>query len=144
MIDLGAHPMYLICAILQDTPVEVQSAFTEMTGHGVEDNAVSLLRFESGAIGVSETSFVSCKYPFTIELGGTEGSLLQRNQEVSYACAETDYNWVNAETLPDRLPSPLVQWALAEKAEDIPAIFNIDAALRLTKVMEMAYARYKT
>ncbi|MBE5782978.1 MAG: Gfo/Idh/MocA family oxidoreductase [Clostridiales bacterium] len=143
MIDLGAHPMYLLCAIMNDTPVEVQSAFTEMTGHGVEDNAVSLLRFKNGAIGVSETSFVSCKYPFTIELGGTEGSLLQRNQEVSYACAETDYNWVNVEKLPDRLPSPIVQWALADQAEDIPEIFGIDVALRLTKVMEMAYAQYK-
>ena len=143
MIDLGAHPMYLCCAIMQALPVEVQSTFTEMTGKGVEDNAVSLLRFADGAIGVAETSFVSTAYPFTIEIGGTEGTLIQRYQDVFYACAETDRALVKAENLPERLPSPIVQWAKAEKPEDIPEIFRIDAAIRLTKVMEMAYAAYK-
>lgn len=141
MIDLGAHPMYLLAALLGE-PVEVQSAFTDMTGRGVEDNAVSLLRFENGAIGVSETSFVSWKYPFTIEIGGTEGSLLQRNQQVSYCCAETENEWKDA-VLPDALPSPLAQWAQAEKPEDIPAEFGIDVALRLTRIMEMAYKQYQ-
>ena len=143
MIDLGAHPMYLCCAILQDTPVEVQSAFTDMTGKGVEDNAVSLLRFANGAIGVSETSFVSTAYPFTIEIGGTKGTLIQHHQDISYACEETENKWTKVENLPEALPSPITQWACAEKAEDIPEIFGIDAALRLTKVMEMAYAQYK-
>lgn len=140
MIDLGAHPMYLLCAILGD-PVAVQSTFTDMTGRGVEDNAVSLLQFKNGAIGVSETGFVSVGYPFTIELGGTEGSLLMRGKQVSWCCSETENQWVYAETLPDALPSPLAQWALAEKPEDISKDFDIDAAVRLTKVMEMAYAR---
>ena len=36
--------------------------------------------------------------------------------------------------------SPLEQWALAEKPEDIPASFGIDAAVRLTRVMVAAYA----
>lgn len=140
MIDLGAHPMYLLCALLGG-PVEVQSTFTEMTGKGVEDNAVSLLRFESGAIGVSETGFVSVKYPFTIELGGTEGALLMRDQKVTWCCAETNHEWCSAENLPVRLPSPLVQWATAEKPEDISPDFNINVAVRLTRVMEMAYGR---
>ena len=142
MIDLGAHPMYLLCALLGE-PTAVQSAFTEVTGKGVEDNAVSLLRFESGAIGVSETSFVSCRYPFTIEIGGTEGSLLQRDQDVTYCCPETNNQWRAPDRLPDPLPSPLAQWALAGRAEDIPQCFGIDAALRLTRVMEMAYAAYR-
>lgn len=141
MIDLGAHPMYLLCAIMQAAPVRVQSAFTEMTGRGVEDNAVSLLQFADGAIGVSETSFVSKGYPFTIEIGGEEGTICQQDQHISWCCAETGNAWVQVETLPERLPSPIVQWAKAEKAEDIPEIFGIEAALRLTRVMEMAYGR---
>ena len=138
MIDLGAHPMYLLCALL-GMPENVQSTFTAMTGHGVEDNAVSLLRFAGGAIGVSETGFVSVGYPFTIELGGTEGALLMRNQQVQWCCAETGNEWVDVKNLPAVLPSPLAQWAMAEKPEDIPVDFGIDAAVRLTRVMEMAY-----
>jgi len=65
MIDLGAHPMYLLCEVYGKLPVKVQSAFTEVTGKGVEDNAVSLLTFEGGAIGVSETGFLSVNYPLT-------------------------------------------------------------------------------
>ena len=140
MIDLGAHPMYLLCALLGE-PVQVQSTFTEMTGRGVEDNAVSVLRFANGAVGVSETGFVSRNYPFTIELGGTEGSLLVRDQEVRYSCPETENQWRTPETLPERLPSPLAQWAQAASPQDIPQGFGIDAALQLTRVMVMAYQK---
>ncbi len=139
MIDLGAHPMYLLCEILGE-PIRVQSGFTHVTGKAVEDNAVSLLTFEGGAIGVSETGFVSQNYPLTFELGGTDGALLMRDDEVTWCCPETGNRWVRVETLPERRPSPLTQWALAEKPEDIPAEFDIDAAVRLTKVMVMAYA----
>ena len=141
MIDLGAHPMYLICEILKATPIQVQSAFTDITGHGVEDNAVSLMTFAGGAVGVSETGFVSADYPFMIEIGGDKGTLLLKNNAVSYCCKETKHQWVSAETLPDPLPSPLAQWATASEPEDIPARLNIDAAIRLTHVMEMAYHR---
>lgn len=140
MIDLGAHPMYLLCHLLGE-PITVQSAFTEMTGHGVEDNAVSLLTFSSGAIGVSETSFVSNNYPFTIEIGGTEGSLRLLNDAVQYCNQDTEHQWVVADTLPDGLPSPLVQWACAPTESDIPSYLRIDPAVRLTRVMEMAYQR---
>lgn len=140
MIDLGAHPMYLLCHLL-GTPIRVQSSFTDTTGHGVEDNAVSLLTFQGGAVGVSETGFISANYPFTIEIGGLNGSLLQRNDQVSYCCEETGNQWVQANVLPASLPSPLVQWATAETQAQIPEYLGIDAAIRLTKVMEMAYNR---
>ena len=138
MIDLGAHPMYLLCALLGE-PVSVKSTFTQMSGRGVEDNAVSLLEFENGAIGVSETGFMSVGYPFTIELGGTKGALLMRNQKVSWCCEETGNQWADVNELPAAQPSPLAQWAMADKPEDISPDFNIDVAVRLTRVMEAAY-----
>ena len=140
MMDLGAHPMYLLCALL-GMPIRVQSAFTQITGHGVEDNAVSLLQFENGAIGVSETSFVSQHYPFLMEIGGDQGSLLLQDGKVSYCCAETDHQWITPDQLPPALPSPLSQWALSDHPDQIAVDFGIEAALRLTQVMEMAYGR---
>ena len=142
MIDLGAHPMYLLCALLGE-PKSVQSTFTHVTGKAVEDNAVSILSFDGGAIGVSETGFVSSHYPFTIELGGVDGSLLMRDQEVKYCCAETGNEWKKAESLPERVDSPLVQWAKAEKPEEISKDFDIEVAVRLTRVMVEAYKNPK-
>ncbi len=142
MIDLGAHPMYLLCALLGE-PKNVQSTFTYVTGKPVEDNAVSILSFDGGAIGVSETGFVSDHYPFTIEIGGTDGALLMRDGKVEYCCPETNGCWITADNLPSAVDSPLTQWAKAEKAEDISDEFGIDAALRLTRVMVEAYKNPK-
>lgn len=141
MIDLGAHPMYMCCEVMGQDPVKVQSSFTEMTGRGVEDNAVSLLTFADGSIGVSETSFISKGYPLTLEIGGTEGTLMFHDGEVHWNCAETEGKWVKVENLPARLPSPLEQWAAATKPEEISERFDIEAACRLTRVMVMAYAK---
>lgn len=139
MVDLGAHPMYLLCALLGE-PKAVQSAFTRvLPGKQVEDNAACLIQFDGGAIGVSETSFVSQSYPFCIEVGGEDGTLLQRDEEVVWCGKSTNGQWVRAQ-LPERLPSPLAQWALADAPEAIPAYYGIDAAVRLTKLMEAAYA----
>ena len=139
MIDLGAHPMYMCCEVMGQDPVKVQSSFTEMTGRGVEDNAVSILTFADGSIGVSETSFVSTGYPLTLEVGGTEGTLMFHDGEVHINCAETGNKWTKVENLPERKLSPLEQWALAVKPEDIPEGFGIEAACRLTRVMVLAY-----
>ena len=142
MIDLGAHPMYLLCALLGE-PVSVRSTFTRVTGRAVEDNAVSLLEFANGAIGVSETGFVSVNFPLIIELGGTKGGLLARSGKVSWCCEETGNQWMDVDELPEKAPLPIAQWAFAEKPEDIAPEFGIDAAVRLTRVMEAAYKEYK-
>ena len=141
MIDLGAHPMYLLCELMNGLPDQVQSSFTHVTGKPVEDNAVSLLTFADGAIGVSETGFLSVHYPFTIEIGGTEGALLQRDEKVSWCAPETGNQWVEVQNLPEAKKQPVELWALAESPEEIDPLFGIDAAVRLTRVMEMAYGR---
>ncbi len=139
MIDLGAHPMYLLNWLLGE-PKTVQSLFTDITGHKVEDNAVSVIEFEQGAIGVSETGFVSVYTPATLEISGTKGTLLIRN-DVQYATEETNGEWITVEQLPERLPSPIVQWAKGNN-EALEADFGIDAAIMLTRMMEAAYRSY--
>jgi predicted dehydrogenase len=141
MIDLGAHPMYLLQWMLGE-PKSVQSLFTDITGRKVEDNAVSLIEFEGGAIGVSETGFVSVYNPMTLEISGTEGCLLIRDG-VSYANKETGGKWVTVETLPDPLPSPLVQWASGQMNKD-GVTFGIEDSIILTKLMEAAYRSYES
>lgn len=136
MIDLGAHPMYLLNWLLGE-PKSVQSIFTDITGHGVEDNAVSIIEFEQGAIGVSETGFVSNYNPATLEISGTKGCLLIR-EGTFYATEDTEGKWVSAKELPEALPSPVVQWA-NEQMNEKGITFGIHDAIILTKMMEAAY-----
>lgn len=49
--------------------------FTQVMGKGVEDNAVSVIEFANGAIGVSETGFVSQDNLYTLEISGTRALL---------------------------------------------------------------------
>ncbi|MHB8128303.1 MAG: Gfo/Idh/MocA family protein [Mobilitalea sp.] len=136
MIDLGAHPMYLLNWLLGE-PKTIQSVFTNITGHEVEDNAVSIIEFENGAIGVSETGFVSNYNPMTLEISGTEGCLLIRDG-VTYANKQTGGKWITPAQLPESLPSPLTQWANAEPNTQ-GVTFGIEDAITLTKMMEAAY-----
>lgn len=135
MIDLGAHPMYTLSLILGE-PKAVKSTFTKVTGKPVEDNAVSVLEYENGAIGVSETGFVSTGYPYELELGGDKGALMIRGKEVTLCAPETDNKLTVITDLPAPIPQPIEIWA---SGAEIPEEFGIEAACRLTRVMVMAY-----
>ncbi|SHO53350.1 Gfo/Idh/MocA family protein [Anaerocolumna xylanovorans] len=140
MIDLGAHPMYLLAWLL-GTPVSVLSLFTDITGHGVEDNAVSVIEFAEGATGVAETGFVSRYTPPILEISGTEGTLMI-GESIRYAAKETGGEWITVEKLPEALPSPLVMWADDRREEK--AAFGIEDSITLTQLMEAAYESQAT
>lgn len=142
MMDLGAHPMYILGYYLGD-PVSVSSTFTSVTGKAVEDNAVSVLEFANGVIGVSETGFVSKNFPYTIEFSGTDGGLIVRGKEVTYCCKDTEYEWVKAEDLPEEQPLPIHQWISAVE-NDTEAPFGTDMAVKLTKFMDGAYRSHES
>lgn len=107
--DLGAHPVYLTQLILGEGLAVTGATYTDMTGRGVEDNAVVTVADADGAIGVIETGFVSPGSPFSIEVHGTEAS-------VSFGLAGEDALLVRdgsgAEriTLPADDPTPFETW----------------------------------
>ncbi len=139
MIDLGAHTGYLLEWLLGPIQ-EVTATFTQVTGKGVEDNAVALLSFDKGAIGVAETSFVTVYTPLTLEVSGTKGTLLVRDG-LTYATEETEGKWIRPSELPESKPSPLAQWVNAfETKTSVNPDFGIDAAVALTRLMDGMYA----
>jgi len=76
LIDLGCHPMYLTRLFLNEDIDAVTATYGYVTGKEVEDNAVAVLSTRSGAVGVVEAGFVNAYSPFSIEVHGTEGTLL--------------------------------------------------------------------
>lgn len=69
------HPIYLTRYFL-GRPQSVSATYGYVTGRAVEDNAALSLRYANGAIGIAETSFSARYSPFSVEIHGTEGSLL--------------------------------------------------------------------
>ena len=141
MMDLGAHPMYLN-RYFGGKPARILSSFTYMTGHEVEDNAVSLIEFEGGCIGVSETSFMSTNSPFSLELSGTEGSLLvggPDEKSVRIRSKKLDSkDWVTPGPLPEPLPSTVQIW-VDGVLRGAPIPFGLEEGTQLTELMEYAY-----
>jgi 1,5-anhydro-D-fructose reductase (1,5-anhydro-D-mannitol-forming) len=141
MMDLGAHPMYLLAWLL-GRPVSVSSLFTQVASHypDIEDNAVSLLEFEGGVIGVSETGFVSKNSPFELEIYGTEGSLFVGGPEgIRLYRNDGDVSgFLHPDRLPRELPPAMTQWADAIEGRG-EILFGVKDGILLTEIMEAAY-----
>ncbi|MCL2377773.1 MAG: Gfo/Idh/MocA family oxidoreductase [Defluviitaleaceae bacterium] len=144
MMDLGAHPMYLIAWLL-GKPSEISSAFTYITGHAVEDNAVSVMKYSSGAVAVSETGFVTGHCPTMLEIYGTEGSVIVTGSDVRFISAKNGGEiggWVMPNRLPNALPDAITQF-VEGVLYDKEIIFGIDDAVLLTELMDAAYRTHK-
>lgn len=137
LIDLGCHPMYLTRLFLGEMPVQVQATYGYVTGKEVEDNAVSILTTAGGAIGIVEAGFVNAHSPFTIELHGTEGSLLYGTPEeriLVKSNASGEQKWIEADRESGRNKA-FEQWADHVQSGTV-AVDNIRMARELTMLME--------
>jgi 1,5-anhydro-D-fructose reductase (1,5-anhydro-D-mannitol-forming) len=146
LIDLGCHPMYLTRLFLGGMPDRLTASFGYVTGQPVEDNAVALLHYPSGAIGVAEAGFVNPHSPFTIEVHGTQGSLLYGTPQprllVRSSPASRDDDWTEL-PLPDRAPGPFEQW-VDHIEQGTVATENIALAVELTALMDAATRSART
>ncbi len=137
MIDLGAHPMYLLQWLLGDAK-RVVSCFVNATDRPAEDNAVSVIEFEHGALGVSETGFVSVTDPFIAEVSGTKG-YLKIDRTFSYQLEGGEYTVVNDADLTDSRPGPIPYWLDSIRGKNENEYYTIDEAVALTRLMAAAY-----
>ncbi|MEO2203628.1 Gfo/Idh/MocA family oxidoreductase [Paenibacillus pabuli] len=141
MIDLGCHPMYLTRLFLGQEVTGVNANFGYVTGKEVEDNAVATLFTDSGAIGVVEAGFVNSHSPFTIEVHGTEGTLLYGTPDDrllirTNAGTEAVKEWTELPLLEKR-ESAFSQW-VSHIQNDSLAAENLQIAAELTRLMEAA------
>ena len=140
MMDLGAHPMYLIGWLL-GKPSEITSAFTYITSQPVEDNAVSVMKYSSGAIAVSETGFVTSDSPFVMEIHGTAGSFTIIGGEATLKSNNAPEDCVKI-NLPEALPGPIAQF-VDGVLHGKEILFGMDDAILLTEIMEAAYKAHR-
>ncbi|MEF3309893.1 Gfo/Idh/MocA family oxidoreductase [Paenibacillus sp. GYB004] len=139
LVDLGCHPMYLTRLFL-GLPESVTANYGYVTGKEVDDNAVAVLRYPGGAIGIVEAGFVNKFSPFSLELHGTEGSLLYSTHDnqivlrTSKLGEEAAKSW-SVKQQPSNRASAIQQW-VGHIQNGTTAEENIGLALDLTKLME--------
>ena len=140
MMDLGAHGMYLIAALL-GMPDGFRSTFTcaypevqPDPAHPVEDNAVTVMTWKNGCIASNETGFVTAGFLKSLEISGTEGTLIWNDTVMTMTDPKTG-KFVEIPRLPSQ-PAPLDQFI---DRNVLPGC-GIDDAVRLTKMMTGAYA----
>ena len=141
MMDLGCHPMYLLAWFL-GKPKRVTGLFTAPFGTPVDENAVAIAEFGGGALGVAETGFISAGSPQTLEIYGTEGSMIAHGEDVTFQSSK--YNDIHRgpfkPSLPEGKPAPLLQFIDAVAAgTGSPEGLGIDDAIALTELLENAY-----
>jgi predicted dehydrogenase len=141
LIDLGAHPIYLTNR-LAGTPQHLYARLAQTNGLPVDDHAVVMLEYASGALGVIETSFLSSGSPFQLELYGTDGTLLVEEGYVRVKSNHIgDGSWTEPKEL-NTLPMPLEQWAQAMTDGTQPTITRTDV-INLTRVNKAAALSHK-
>ena len=133
--------MYLLAYFL-GKPKRVTGMFTAPFGKPVDENAVAIAEFADGALGVAETGFISAGSPQTLEIYGTEGSLISHGEDVQFQSAKyrSIHNGFFKPSLPEGRPAPLMQFIDAVAAgKGSPAGLGIDDAIALTELLENAY-----
>ena len=137
LIDLGCHPMYLTRLFLGGMPSTISASYGHITGRAAEDNAVAVLTCPNGALGVAEAGFVNRCSPFTIELHGTDGSLLYGTPEARLLVRDqASDGWAE---LPAAAASPSAFAQFVRHVhDDTRATENVAMSVDLTRLMEAA------
>jgi len=143
LIDLGAHPIYLTNRLAGKVKgLNAKMQHTENLN--VDDNATVILEYESGALGVIETSFLSHGSPFQLELYGTAGTLLMEDDQIRIKSESLGKNdWSFPDESVENLPMPLEQWVAAMNNNEKPSIKRSDIT-NLTLINEMAIESNET
>jgi predicted dehydrogenase len=135
-VDLGAHPIYLSNRLGGEVTA-VTARFKQTFDYEVDDNAVAVVEYASGALGILETGFVSSGSPFQLELYGTEGTLMIEDKQIRLKSNKLEEGWHKPSELPAALPMPMEQWVSNILSANVPTITHKDA-INLTLINQAA------
>ncbi len=166
IIDLVCHSAYTALHLL-GKPVKVTALSNNIASPGgVEDNSVVLVEFESKAIAVLESTFISLHQKEMFELLGTEGSIVKTSDEARLFLNDKDKagtlsgkpvkpftSSINTKEytefvlqecdMPKALPEGVIIWINSIlNNESTP--FDLSAGIALTELIESAYTSSDT
>ncbi|WP_404454706.1 Gfo/Idh/MocA family oxidoreductase [Virgibacillus necropolis] len=137
LIDLGAHPIYLTNRLAGKAKA-VYARLEKGVESDVDESAAVLVDYESSALGIVETSFLSHGSPFQLELYGTEGTLLCKDGSIQLkSIHHGDGNWVDITDELPMVPKPMKQWVAKIQDSIEPSITKKDV-IDLTRINDAA------
>jgi predicted dehydrogenase len=145
LFDLGCHTVDVM-RWLMGAPKSVSAKMNSFTGRypDVDDNAVAVVEFETGALGILDVAWVHSAGPNPIELYGTKGfaGIRGLNGRPTLVSQEATYAGRSGEllvgALPQALPTPMQQWVAAVKDGSAMTITVRDGR-NLTELLEGIY-----
>jgi len=137
MMDLGAHPVYVIADLLGE-PVRVAAMMTNLCGTSSDENAIVLGEFAGGALATMETAFVTSGVPDLLEVYGTGGAVFFRWNEVVQNLGDGPEE-VDEDDMPTRYdPMTCFVEACLAGEKEVPGL-ALEDALVMTRIMVAAY-----
>ena len=147
MMDLGAHPVYVL-SFLFGAPKRIMGMCTSPFGTTSDENAIGLAEFKDGILATMETAFVTHGVPDTLEIYGTEGSVIMYGSDIRLSTKSLDkLSLKKAVPLVQEkdLPSPIMQFVDAcINKSGTPEYLGLDDAVLMTKIIGAVYESDKT
>lgn len=138
LMDLGCHAMYLADWFLKK-PQHISAFMASPFGTGVDESATVTVQDEEGAVFVGETSFVSAFSPDTLEVYGSDATLIAIGDEVRYADKDTGPAFITP-ALPEAKPLPIELFLKAcAEGTGTPEGFTARDGVELTRLIVNAY-----
>jgi len=144
IIDLGAHPIYLSMALHGAFPGSVSAEMQFVSGRRIEDNAAFILSYD-GALSSAEVSMVGSSLGHSIEVSGTEGTIVVGPVDERVLVRRGNDSWQPAELaagLPDTFDA-FVASVLDPDSADYDRT-HLELAVRVTDVIDGAYRSART
>ncbi|WP_418558131.1 Gfo/Idh/MocA family protein [Hominenteromicrobium sp.] len=142
LMDLGCHPMYT-AAWLLGAPKRISAMMTAPFGSKVDEAATATIEFENGAVCTGETSFISYNTPGSVEIYGSDATLVAIGDMVKVygkALAPFVGNQGITPKLPPEMPIPLVLFIEAcVNGTGTPEGFGPRDGVELTRLLQNAY-----
>jgi 1,5-anhydro-D-fructose reductase (1,5-anhydro-D-mannitol-forming) len=150
LFDLGCHTTDVMRWCM-GAPRRFVSILQNFSGaYPIDDNAVAVIEFANGALGILDTSWVHRSGPNPYEIYGTEGYLsigaapgagvILHSTKLS---PEGIQGYLSPTELPERLPMPMNQW-FDSILYGTPMRITVEDGRNLTEMLEGIYTAART
>jgi 1,5-anhydro-D-fructose reductase (1,5-anhydro-D-mannitol-forming) len=150
LFDLGCHTTDVMRWCM-GAPRRFVSILQNFSGaYPIDDNAVAVIEFANGALGILDTSWVHRAGPNPYEIYGTEGYLgigaapgagvILHSTRLA---PEGIQGYISPTELPERLPMPMNQW-FDSILRGTPVHITVEDGRNLTEMLEGIYTAART
>ncbi len=147
LFDLGCHTVDVMRWFM-GKPKSVVAKINNFSGaYPIDDNSVIVVEFESGALGVLDTSWVQRSGPNPMEIRGTKGYVGRDGGGLMLSSTDLQVEGIQGYIMPtrmgDALPMPMDQW-ISAILHGTDMTITVEDGRNLTEMLERAYQAART